>query len=149
MKTIIIIIAVMVLTGSASGSPIIIHIDNVEITPEAPTILDIININVSGGASGAGSLVEYSEFSQDRTTLQLDLFLDFGPLAMPSTWSHLEQVGPFTADSYSLTVRAFEYQDGTFKESYAQDFNVTPEPTSILFISSGIIGIRLLRRKNS
>ncbi|MHC4842900.1 MAG: hypothetical protein ACYTEE_03785, partial [Planctomycetota bacterium] len=73
MKTIIIIIAVMVLTGSASGSPIIIYIDDVEITPEAPTILDIININVSGGASGAGSLVEYSEFSQDRTTLQLDL----------------------------------------------------------------------------
>jgi len=136
-RKILIIIAAMVLVSSASGSPIVIYIDDVDITPQVPTMLDIININVAGGASGADSHVEYSELSQNGTALQLDLFVDVGILTIPSTWSHLEQVGLFDAESYSLTVRAFEYQDGTLKDTYTRDFVVIPEPATLLLLALG------------
>lgn len=147
-REITIIIAAMVLVSSASGSPIQIHIEDVDITPLVPTMLDIINIDVLGGASLSGSQVEYSEFSQNGTALQLDLFVDVGILTIPSTWSHLEQVGPFDAESYSLTVRAFEYQDGTLKDTYTRDFVVIPEPSSVFLFALGalIIQRRKLRR---
>ncbi|MHC4132357.1 MAG: PEP-CTERM sorting domain-containing protein [Planctomycetota bacterium] len=149
MKFIIIAIVTMVFASSASGSPIIIEIDDVDITPQEPTIMNIININVSGGASSGGSYVEHSEFSQSGTSLQLDLFVDVGDLTIPSTWSHLEQVGPFTAETYGLTVNVFEYQDGTFKDTYTEDIVITPEPASILLLLTGVIGIRKLRHKKS
>ena len=147
-REIIIIIAAMVLANSASGSPIQIHIENVEITPPEPTILDIINIDVLGSASGSGSQVEYSEFSQDGTSLQLDLFVDVGDLTVPSTWTHLEQLGPFDAESYSLTVRACEYHDGTYKDTYpAVEFTVVPEPTTIALLGLGLLIVRPLSRR--
>ena len=149
MKTkFITIIASMALVSSVSGSPIIIHIEDVDITPQVPTILDIINIDVLGGASGSGSQVEYSEFSQNGTSLQLDLFVDVGELTIPSTWSYLEQVGPFDAESYILTVRAIEYQDLTLKDTYTIDFVVIPEPSSFFLFTIGalIIQRRKLRR---
>ena len=137
-RKIAIIIAAMVLANSASGSPIQIHIENVDITPPEPTILDIINIDVLGSASGSGSQVEYSEFTQDGTSLQLDLFVDVGDLLVISDWTYLEQLGPFDAESYSLTVRAFEYQDGTFKDAYpAVEFTVVPEPTTLVLFGLG------------
>ncbi|MHC4060389.1 MAG: PEP-CTERM sorting domain-containing protein [Planctomycetota bacterium] len=143
MKAKILIIGVMVLASSVSGSPIGIHIEDVEITPQVPTILDTININVLGSASGATSLVEYSEFSQDGTSLQLDLFVDVGIIAIPSTWSHLEELGPFAAESYSLSVRAFEYQDGTLKDTYTKDFVVIPEPATLLLLAIGAVWAQL------
>lgn len=146
-RKIAIIIVAMVLANSASGSPIQIHIENVDITPPEPTILDIINIDVLGSASGSGSQVEYSEFSQDGTSLQLDLFVNVGDLTIPSTWTHLEQLGPFGAESYSLTVRAFEYQDGTFKDTYTTDFVVIPEPISFLLFGPGLLIVRTFSRR--
>ena len=147
-RKIVIIIAAMVLANSASGSPIQIHIENVDITPPEPTILDIINIDVLGSASGSGSQVEYSEFSQDGTSLQLDLFVDVGDLTVPSTWTHLEQLGPFDAGSYSLTVRAFEYQDGTYKDTYpAVEFTVVPEPATIALLGLGLLVVRPVSKR--
>jgi hypothetical protein len=139
MKANILIIAVTVLASSASASPIIIHIEDVEITPQVPTLLDTININVSGGASRSESQVEYSEFLQDGTSLQLDLFVDVGIIMTPSTWSHLEELGPFAAESYSLSVRAFEYHDGTLKDTYTKDFVVIPEPATLLLLAIGAV----------
>ena len=146
-RKITIIIAAMVLACSVSGSPIQIHIEDVDITPQVPTILDIINIDVLGGASGSDSQVEYSEFSQDGTSLQLDLFVGVGILTIPSTWTHLEQLGPFEADSYSLSVRAFEYQDGTLKDTYpTTSFEVVPEPATFVFFALGLLIARPLSR---
>jgi len=137
----------MVLVSSASGSPILIYIEDVDITPQVPTMLDIINIDVLGGASCSGSQVEYSEFSRNGTSLQLDLFVDVGILTIPSTWSHLKQVGPFDAESYSLTVRAFEYQDGTLKDTYTVDFPVVPEPCTLVFLTIGLPVLRAFSRR--
>lgn len=142
---IVIIIAAMVLVSSASGSPMRIYINDVDITPQVPTMLDIINIDILGGAAHAGSQVEYREFSQNGTSLQLDLFVLVGPLTIPSSWSHLEQVGPFDAESYSLTVRALEYQDGTLKDTYTVDFTVVPEPAT--FVLFGLGGLFLRKRR--
>ncbi|MHC4466022.1 MAG: PEP-CTERM sorting domain-containing protein [Planctomycetota bacterium] len=141
LPTLFIIIVTMVLANSASGSPIIIEIDDVDITPQEPTMLDLININVSGGASGGGSYVEHSEFSQSGTSLQLDLFVDVGDTTIPSTWSHLEQIGPFSAETYGLTVNVFEYQDGTFKDTYTQDIVITPEPSTIGLLGLGALAL--------
>ena len=126
-----------------------VSIIDVNIIPEEPSSDEIITISVLGWAANSGSSVEYGEFSMVDTSLQLDLHIEMGILLMPSIWSYAEEISPLPAETYSLTVRGFEYYSGTLEDTYVMDFTVVPEPATIWLLAAGMLAVRATKRNES
>jgi hypothetical protein len=126
-----------------------VWINNALNIPEFPTNIDDITISVSGQASKSSSYVFSSQFYQDEDELQLDLFVNMGNFDVVSNWSHYEPIGFLTPDDYTLIVYAYDYRDNTLQDEYSLNFTVTPEPSTFLIFSFGILALRLKKfRKN-
>ena len=124
-RKIVKIIAFIVVVTLASADA---TITDVSIVPSLPTPLDVISIDTSGVEGTGAVFVTDTDFRQNGTLLELDIFLDVGVYAVVTPWSHTEDIGTLNAGAYSLTVRAFDNYSGTLQDTYTVDFTVVPEP---------------------
>lgn len=122
----------------------VVWISSVDVIPDQPLETDIITFNISGWAATNSSGVEYDLFSQDGTSLQLDLYVNMGYEAADTIWGYSKDISPLPADTYTLQVRAFDSYYGTLEDTSIVDFTVVPEPATFLFVALGGL---LLRRK--
>ncbi len=116
----------------------IVGIDLVEVVPSQPTEDDIITFDIYGWASQEPSWVEYDEFSQNGSSLQLDLYVNTGDLYSYSDWTYSKQISTLPADTYTLEVNSFDYDDGSLDDTYIVEFTVVPEPMSLVFLGVGV-----------
>ena len=118
-----------------------VGIVTVDIFPQEPLETDIITFDIAGQASRISGHVEYDQFAQDGTSLQLDLYVDMGDIMVISDWTYSKDISPLSAETYTLKVQAFDYQLGTLQDTYTVDFTVVPEPATIFMLSVGALAI--------
>ncbi|MFA5554250.1 MAG: hypothetical protein WCZ89_07935 [Phycisphaerae bacterium] len=122
-----------------------IKIYDIWITPGYPADIDSITITVFGGANSPG-LVTSALFNP--TDFTLDVYIDAGGnYTGINFWTHNEPIGTLPPDDYSITVRAYDFDDNTLQDECTIDFAVTPEPTTLLFFGGGILAIRTFSKK--
>ncbi|MHC4115284.1 MAG: hypothetical protein ACYSSL_08200 [Planctomycetota bacterium] len=149
MKTKIVKITALaiIMCFSTSAAATSVGLTGVDVVPEQPLETDIITFDISGGASQSSSWVEYDEFFQNGTSLQLDLYVSMGQLDMISYWTHSREILPLPAETYTLEVRAFRYQSTILEDTYTVDFTVVPEPASFVLFAIGLPIVRSLSRR--
>jgi hypothetical protein len=108
-------------------------ITDVSILPTTPTVIDPITISVSGIEGSGGVRITDTDFYISGDSLELDIFLELGPLAVITPWSYSENIGILPADTYNLTVRSFSYYPSR-ESSYLTRFEVVPEPSTFAFL---------------
>lgn len=146
-KIVKVITLTIIMCFSASAAATTVGIVNVDIFPQEPLETDIITFDIFGQASSGGSHVEYDQFTQNGTSLQLDLHVDMGIIPEISDWTHSKDISPLSAETYTLEVRAFDYQLGTLQDTYTVDFTVVPEPTTFALFGPGLLIVRPLSRR--
>jgi hypothetical protein len=123
-----------------------VSINSVDVIPNQPLNTDLITFNIVGGAATTPSWVEYDQFSQNGTSLQLDLYVDRGPYLEFSNWGYSKQIQPLLPGIYSIEVRAFDNWYGTLQDTRTVDFTVVPEPATLLLLGLGGLVLRKHRR---
>ena len=141
-KSLLFTVVLLVLIGFANITNAEI---SVEISPTEPTINDPIDILVSGAEVTGGVIIDSSELTISGNSLNLDIYLNVGNYDVVTPWSHEEPVGTLTEGFYDLTVNT--YKNSVFKDTNSMDFQVTPEPSSIIFLAIGMLGIFKIKRK--
>ncbi len=141
--TAILLVLLFVFVCQSKALGVSVGIDSVNIIPNQPIETDIITFDISGWAATSPSWVEYDLFSQNGTSLQLDLYIDRGVHYSFSNWTYSKQISPLLPEIYNLQVRAFDYYDSTLQDTYNVDFTVVPEPSTIVLL--GIGGLLLAR----
>ena len=142
MKRAILLIMVVLLLGVVDTQAAIVSISDVQVDPEEPSLSDIITFDVFGGFSHAGVTFTESQFSTNAFSLELDLFFTegFGPL-IPTGWSHSEEIGTLSAGTYDLTTQAYWRSSPGYEyilhDTFPLEFEVVPEPATILLFSLG------------
>jgi hypothetical protein len=130
-------LAMVICPWNALGGALV-GISSVEMIPSLPTETDSITFDVNGWASQAASWVEYDVFSQDGSSLQLDLYIDTGDLFAPSSWTYSKPISALPANSYTLEINAYDYDDSSLDDTYIVEFTVVPEPATIAFLGIGL-----------
>ena len=108
-----------------------VAIDSVDVVPSQPLDTDSITFDIFGWATRSGSWIDHEQFSQNGTSLQLDLYIDTGEGMDISNWTYSKLIQPLPPATYSLEVRAFDYWYGTLDDTHTVDFTVTPEPGTL------------------
>ena len=124
-------------------------ITDVSILPEAPTFNDDITINVFGVEGSGPVLFTDSIFVKDGTSLELDLYITVGPFLSITNWSYSEDIGILSDGMYDITVNSIFELEPFLNNTFITSFEVIPEPSSLLFLMSGVFGVRRRRRKRS
>ena len=135
LRLIVILLLICCMASIASGLEVII--DNVNVQPELPGISDIVNIEIDGTANYAPSWVDHYDYSQNFTSLDLDLYIDADYLTAFSNWSYSQQIGTLAPGDYVLTVRAFSNDEGILRDTSVTEFTVVPEPTTVVLFGLG------------
>ncbi len=150
-KILIIFFAILLIfAGHAlAGS---VTITGVSVVPNQPLNTDLITFNISGMANQTSSWVDHDVFSQNGTSLQLDVYVDMGDLGSGSYWGYPKQIQPLTLGTYSLEIRAFDGKLGSPFYNTVQDientnFTVTPEPCAFALLGLGLTFLRPLAKK--
>ena len=108
-----------------------VGIDSVNVIPSQPTESDSIIFDVNGWAGQYPSWVEYDLFSQDGSSLQLDLYINASGFRAISEWTYSKQISALPADIYTLEVNAYNYYaNNSLDDTYILEFTVVPEPAS-------------------
>jgi len=124
-----------------------IGISSVNVVPIQPTNIDLITFYITGGASTSPSYVEYDLFSQNGTSLRLDLYVDTGFLTAISNWDYSKQIQPLPLGAYSIEINAFDNFYGTLQDTHNVNFTVTPEPTTIAIFGFALPFFRAFTRR--
>jgi hypothetical protein len=82
----------------------------------------------------------------DGNSLSLDITLRLGIFPVVTPWTYSRPIGTLSADTYNLTVRTFDYYSGMPKDTYMIDFEVIPEPVTLLLLSFGALALRSRNR---
>jgi hypothetical protein len=129
-------------------------ITSVTVSPSQPSTTDLITFSISGLAPGSNSWVDHDVFSQNGTSLQLDVYVEVGTFGTGSNWYFDKQIQPLVQGTYNLEVRMF---DGTFgspgygtvQDTENINFAVTPEPYTLTLLGLGVPFLRFhLKRKD-
>lgn len=145
-KTFTIFAILMLFACQASAT--MIWINSIDVVPSQPLDTDSITFNVLVYTSQSSGWVDHEQFSQNGTSLQLDLYVDYGGLPEEIYWEYSKLIQPLPQENYTLQVRAFDYDLGTLKDTRTVDFAVVPEPTTLAFLGLGLpIFKAFLRRK--
>ncbi len=148
MKIKIFIIFAVLLIFVCQASATSVWISNVDVIPSQPFDTDLVTFSVSGMAANWSSNVEYEQFLQDGTSLQLDLYVNMGIVPTISSWTHSTEIQPLVPATYNLEVRALDYRFGTLQDTRTIDFTVVPEPGTLAILGFGLPFFRaFLRRK--
>ena len=144
------VLTIVFLVHSMNSFCAAVSINNVQISPDNPSIYDIITIETDGSIPGGGIALDESVFTQDEYALQLDLYYtDIAGPAIPQPWFHDEEIGILSEGSYDLSVQTY-WRVGTadyiLTDTYSTDFEVVPEPASILLL---LAGVPLMKNRNS
>ncbi len=123
-----------------------ILINDVDVIPSQPLDIEVITFEIYGEAGHTPSWVEYDQFTQVETFLRLDMYVDTGHFAAISEWTYSKDISPLSADTYTLEVRAFDYQLDTLQDTYTVDFTVVPEPATVLLLGFGGLLLRKHRK---
>lgn len=113
-------------------------IESVDIIPSLPTEIDEITFNISGWSPTSPSYVEYDQFFEDGSSLQLDLYVNRGFLTATSEWTYSKQISTLPANTYTLELNEYDYYDNSLDHTYIFEFTVVPEPTTLVFFSIGL-----------
>ncbi len=124
----------------------------VDVVPTHPLDTDLITFNISGWAAGFNSVVDYDLFSQNGTSLQLDLYVNQTPERLESYWNYSKQIQPLPIGTYGLEVRAFDNSfvygtPGALVDTYNVNFTVVPEPASAAMLAIGTIFLASSRKR--
>ena len=132
-KKILIVIFAVLLMFACQVFANSVGILNVDVVPGQPLDTDLITFSISGIAGSGGANVAYDQFSQNGTSLQLDLYVDMGITTAISYWTHSKQIQLLTLGTYNLEVRAFDNQGFTpiLQDTYNTSFIVVPEPCAL------------------
>jgi hypothetical protein len=122
-------------------------IESVDIVPSLPTETDSITFNISGWAGGTPSWVEYDEFLQNGTSLQLDLYIYEAPYHAFSEWTYSRPIATLPADDYNLEINAIDYDTSILHDTYFFEFTVVPEPISIILLGFGLCLLRNVSKR--
>ena len=135
----VVFVAIVCVTDSSAS------ITDVNIIPSQPTPLDVISI-VTFGVEGSGPvLVTDTDFRQDDTLLELDIYLSIGPFTVVTPWSHQEDIGTLPVGTYDLAVNTIVELEPIYNDTFSTSFEVVPEPTAFLMLGLG--GLVLRKRK--
>ena len=140
------ILITLLTLAAATAKATIIDVDTLPVTP---IYTDVITIFTSGIEGAGGVTVTNSVFDVDGTDLTLDLYLEIGLLTVSTPWSHSEIIGTLVPADYNLTVNTYDVFYSMYDDTFSTTFEVTPEPTSLLLLAMGIIGVRRKIRKES
>jgi hypothetical protein len=143
-----ILIAVLLLAGANYCNGV--NIIDVNVIPQQPSTADAITFYISGVASQRPSWVDpnYDQFTQDGTSLELDLHVHVGYFTETSYWTYSKEIGTLPAETYQLTVRAFDSRyplDDPY--IYTKEFTVTPEPSTLIFFGLALPVFRIFMRR--
>lgn len=122
-------------------------ITDVQISPEQPSIFDVITIESKGAFSGGTNWFNTSVFYIDDFSLQLNLYFTGGSgPQIPQPWSRDEVIGLLPQGNYDLSVQAYwrisEGANYILHDDYSTNFEVVPEPLTLCFLTLGIVFIR-------
>ncbi len=148
-KKILMIFAILLVFACQASATI--GILSVDVVPSQPLDTDLITFNIFGGAAQGDSRVDYDVFSQNGTSLQLDLYVDMGIGDMVDYWDFSKEIQPLAPGTYDLEVRAFWYGPNTLEYTYTVDFTVVPvpEPCTIILLGFGLPLLRTFSKRKS
>jgi len=129
------------------------NITSVTVVPSQPLNTDLITFNISGTAASTPSWVASDIFSQNGTSLQLDLYVDMGYGQAFSNWNYSKQIQPLAVGTYSLEVRELYGKldspfYGMLLDTDNTSFTVTPEPASAVMLGIGAIFLASRRKQH-
>lgn len=124
-----------------------VTIDDVQISPDNPSIYDTLTIETQGSISGGTLFFDESLFAKDEFALQLNLYFTGGSgPQIPQPWFHDEGIGNLPQGSYDLSVQAYwrvtDTADYFLHDDYSTNFEVVPEPFTLSFLALGLAFIR-------
>jgi len=155
LRSITMVLTVAIIT-SASVEAGSITITDVSPDPLLPTVFDSITITTFidfDSIAYPQMAFDTSNFEQSGMSLQLDLYFyeDGMGMVTPIVSPLLEPIGMLTEGFYDLTVRAYVSPDPiamvmpSLSDEYITSFQVIPEPTTLLLLGFGTLG--LLKRR--
>ncbi len=145
------VLAIIFMAHSVNSFCAAVSIDDVQISPDNPSIYDIITIETEGSIPGGGIAFDESIFAQDAYALQLDLYFTAQTgTQIPKPWFHNEEIGILSQGSYDLSVQSYrrisDMTDYILQDTYSTNFEVIPEPASILLL---LAGMPLLKKRKT
>jgi hypothetical protein len=142
------VFVVFVCPWNALGDALI-WIESVDIIPLQPAETDVITFDISGLAYQRPSWVDHNEFSQDGSSLQLDLYINKGDAYSFSEWTYSKLIPSLLADDYILEINAIDYDGNVLRDTYLFEFTVVPEPTSIAFLFCGLCFLSKVSKRHN
>jgi hypothetical protein len=126
-----------------------IAITSVQILPDEPSTVDAITIRSEGRFPGGTLFYDASVFTMQGLSLQLDLYFTGGTgPQIPQPWWREDGIGRLSSGSYDVLVQAYwrasETASYVLHDDRAVDFEVVPEPGTLLLLAAG--GLVALRR---
>jgi len=129
-----------------SAMPVQAYITDVVIQPVTPSATDNISFIIDGIENSGGVNIADVSCTMNNDLITLDLSLEVGPFLSLTPWNHTYEVGLLPVGNYDLTVNSIVISDPLENSTFTTDFEVAPEPTTILLFGTGIF---FLRRKNN